>query len=162
MINVPHFISYVIRPTLDVIGFGGRAAEELMLGTALQESRLTYLHQLGKGPAKGVFQMEPRTHDDIWANYLSYKNDLAQKILTLSGSMEGLKPAELMCGNMFYAAAMCRVHYLRVPQALPEAGDLDGQAEYWKEYYNTFLGAGTVEEYIENYQEGTFKLRWPE
>jgi hypothetical protein len=31
-------------------------------------------------------------------------------------------------------------------------------ASYWKEHYNTYLGAGTVEEYIENWQSGTFNL----
>ena len=161
MIYVPHFILYVIRPALNHIGLGGRPAEELLLGTALQESKLMYLHQLGKGPAKGVFQMEPRTHDDIWGNYLAYKKQLSTQVFDLSGKGAWMPPADQMCGNMFYAAAMTRVHYRRVPSALPSAGDLDGQAEYWKEHYNTYLGAGTVEEYVENYQEGTFRLEWP-
>jgi len=158
MINLPQFIKYVIQPTLAHLELGGRAAEELLLGTAIQESRLTYLHQLGAGPAEGVFQMEPATYRDIWTNYLAYKQDLAKKVNELS--LLGPGSIDQICGNMYYAAAMCRVHYLRVPKALPEAGDLEGQADYWKEYYNTFLGAGTVEEYIENYQEATFRLDW--
>lgn len=162
MINVPHFIVHVIRPALNHIGLGGRASEELLLGTALQESNLQYLHQLGEGPAKGVFQMEPRTHDDIWQNYLAYKKQLAQQVLDLSGQGAWAPPAEQLCGNMYYAAAMTRVHYRRVPEALPAAGDIEAQADYWKRFYNTHLGAGTVEEYIENWQEGTFRLNWPE
>lgn len=158
MINLPQFIEYVIQPTLSRLDLGGRAAEELLLGTAIQESRVHYLHQLGAGPAEGVFQMEPNTHNDIWTNYLAYKPELARKVNTLA--MFNTDGIQQMCGNMYYAAAMCRVHYLRVPKALPEAGDLEGQADYWKEFYNTFLGAGTVEEYIENYQEATFKLDW--
>jgi hypothetical protein len=46
---------------------------------------------------------------------------------------------------------MARVHYLRRPEPIPT--DLTGQAEYWKKWYNTYLGAGTVEEYIENYKK---------
>lgn len=158
MINLPQFIEYVIQPTLSRLNLGGRAAEELLLGTAIQESRVHYLHQLGKGPAEGVFQMEPATHKDIWSNYLAYKPELARKVNSLAiANTDGLQQ---MCANMYYAAAMCRVHYLRVPKALPAAGDLEGQADYWKEFYNTYLGAGTVEEYIENYQEATFKLDW--
>ena len=159
MIDVQHFILHVIRPSLEKLGLGGLAAEELLLGTALQESRLIYLHQLGQGPAKGVFQMEPVTHNDIWTNFLAYRPEIANKVRELSIS-NGQSPSE-MCGNMYYAAAMCRVHYLRVPAPLPDAGDLEGQAEYWKEHYNTHLGAGTVEEYIENYQEGRFRVDWP-
>lgn len=158
MINLQQFVAHVIRPSLAHLEMGGRAAEELLLGTAIQESRLTYLHQLGGGPAEGVFQMEPATHKDIWENYLAYKPELARKVNELA--LLGGSGITQMCGNMYYAAAMCRVHYRRVPKALPEAGDLEGQAEYWKEFYNTFLGAGTVEEYIENYQEATFKLDW--
>ena len=160
MINVPQFIVHVIRPTLARLDLGdGRATEELLLGTAIQESRLQYLHQLGGGPAKGVFQMEPATYRDIWTNYLAYKTDLAMAVNTLS--VHGAQGLEQLEGNLYYACAMARVHYRRVPAALPEQGDLEAQAAYWKEYYNTFLGAGTVEEYIENYQEATFKLDWP-
>ena len=160
MINVPQFIVHVIRPTLERLDLGdGRATEELLLGTAIQESRLQYLHQLGSGPAQGVFQMEPATYSDIWLNFLQYKPDLATRVNTLS--IHGAQGIDQLEANMYYACAMCRVHYRRVPAALPAQGDLEAQAEYWKEHYNTYLGAGTVEEYIENYQEATFKLDWP-
>ena len=36
---------------------------------------------------------------------------------------------------------------LRQPEALPEAGDIEGQAAFWKQHYNTPLGAGTVSKY---------------
>ena len=48
---------------------------------------------------------------------------------------------------------MCRVHYYRVSEALPEENDIEGMARYWKKYYNTPLGAGTEEEFIHNYKE---------
>ena len=47
---------------------------------------------------------------------------------------------------------MARIHYLRVPEALPAADDVVGLAAYWKRYYNTELGAGTVEKFVESYQ----------
>ena len=56
-----------------------------------------------------------------------------------------------MIGNLYYAAAMARVHYLRRPEALPPAGDVEALGQYWKNFYNTFLGKGTVEEFVENY-----------
>jgi hypothetical protein len=147
MIAVKDFKAYVIKPALVKIDMYSPAAEELLLGTALQESRLMFLRQLGPGPARGVFQMEPATHDDIWKNYLAYRQELAMKVGRLGHQMT----ADAMMTDMLYAAAMCRVHYLRVPARLPEQGDYEGQAAYWKEFYNTFEGAGTEEEYLDSW-----------
>jgi len=148
MLHIQQFIDHVIVPALNAIGLNSQAAQELVLGTALQESNLYYLKQLGAGPAMGLFQMEPATHDDIWTHYLIYKPRLAGKVHTISAQQT---PEELI-GNLWYAAAMCRIHYLRVKAPLPEAGDIDAQAAYWKKYYNTPLGAGMVEEYMENWK----------
>ena len=154
MIDIGQFREYVIKPVLEGMELYSLAAEELLLGTAIQESRLTYLKQLGGGPAMGVFQMEPATHDDIWENYLEYHQNLAADVAcyTLNCIADRIYASELL-GNLYYAAAMCRVHYFRVSEALPAAGDLEGQAAYWKQYYNTPMGAGTVDEYIENWNK---------
>jgi hypothetical protein len=145
MIDVKQFREVVIRPALKKIKLWTPEAEELLLGTALQESRLKYMKQLGSGPAVGFFQMEPRTHDDIWKNYLRAKPDLAQRVAQLSHVVN----AQSMSTDLLYAAAMCRVHYLRVPHRLPAEGDIQGQARYWKLFYNTNYGSGTEEEYLE-------------
>ena len=147
MISRTQFDSYVIEPTLHALELHSPAAVELVLGTAIQESRLTYLKQIGGGPALGVCQMEPATHDDIFDNYLNYRPELRSLVMALTVTGE----ADEMVTNLAYAVAMCRVHYLRVPHPLPEAGDVAGMAAYWKNFYNTPLGAGTVEEYIENW-----------
>lgn len=60
--------------------------------------------------------------------------------------------AALVAG-LEYAAAMCRIHYLRDKATLPDAGDLAGQAATWKRVYNTALGHGTVAAYIRNYNK---------
>ena len=63
-LNLDHFRADVIQPTLahldgdDAPRFQGLAAENLLLGTALVESGLHYLHQLGGGPALGIYQIE--------------------------------------------------------------------------------------------------------
>ena len=45
----------------------------------------------------------------------------------------------------------CRLSYKRIPEAIPS--DLHGRAQYWKEYYNTAAGGGTVEHYLESVEE---------
>lgn len=136
----------VIRPALVSINKWSRAAEDLLMGTAAVESKLgTYLVQLSNGPAKGVFQMEPATHDDIWDNFLSFRPELVQDILSSLGLV--WRPgASRMVWDLRYAAIMARMHYLRVPEKLPSS--VRGQAEYWKKYYNTALGDGQPSHYV--------------
>lgn len=138
-----HFLEEVIRPVLDHLDMGGKASEQLLLGTALIESNLSYLKQI-RGPALGLFQMEPATHNDIWRNYLAHQEGAEEKIMDFLIARQGSLLFQLT-GNMFYAVAMCRIHYRRVPEALPDAGDVNGLAWYWKQHYNTPLGAGTIE-----------------
>ena len=57
-----------------------------------------------------------------------------------------------MVDNLAYAAAMCRVHYWRVPKPLPHLEDVHGMAAYWKTHYNTDGGAGTEAEYVHNWK----------
>lgn len=146
MIDIKQFRDHVVDPTLEQLGLYSIAASELVLGTALQESKLTYLVQLGGGPALGVCQMEEATHDDIWRSFLAYRERLRLELQTMGRS------AIELTWNLRYSVAMCRVHYRRVRHPLPEAGDLEGQAHYWKQHYNTELGKGTVEEYCRSWQ----------
>ena len=126
-----------------------KEAVELLMGTCAQESHLgKYRKQIGGGPALGIYQMEPATFDDIVENYLSFNPSLKSKIMEASG-VRGLKAGDLV-NNDKLSTCMARVHYLRVKEAIPSS--LEGQARYWKKYYNTPLGAGTEEEYKSNYK----------
>jgi len=139
----------VIRPTLKKLNLWSESAENLLLGTAAQESQMgKYLRQIN-GPALGIFQMEPSDHNDIWSNYLMYRGELMSAILKLT--VPNMMRTEQLGWNLRYAAAMCRIHYLRVPEPLPNADDTAGLACYWKNHYNTHLGKGTVEEWVKSY-----------
>lgn len=136
-----------MRPVVQHLGVWSKEAEELIMGTIAQESAMgRYLVQLGSGPALGICQMEPATHNDIWSNFLKYRSHLVKYIEDISVD----RTPEEMVWNLYYAVAMCRIHYLRVPERLPN--NLEGYAYYWKKYYNSHLGKGTEQEFIENYQ----------
>ena len=143
----------LIRPVLQKLDLWSKPAEDLLVGTACQESLCgKYIRQLGckgKVGAFGIFQMELATHKDIWDNYLKYKDTLARKIRSLKAF--NMSDADNLEYNLAYAVAMCRVHYLRVPKAIPTG--IYGQAQYWKEYYNTKFGKGTIEEYQQNWNK---------
>lgn len=152
MIHPEHLREDVIRPVLESMGAWSTDAEELLLLTAAQESHLgKYLHQIN-GPALGIYQMEPATYEDIWSNYLKYKDGLAEEISKWHLVRTDSKGYEQMKGNMYYATAMARAHYLRRKEPLPDHNDVEAMAAYYKQYWNTPLGAATVEEAITNYK----------
>lgn len=57
-------------------------------------------------------------------------------------------PYEHLAYAPLVATAFARVHYKLIPAEFPLT--VEGRAEYWKRYYNTVAGAGTVEQYVQN------------
>lgn len=148
MINIDQFQEYVLVPALEALGFYSKGAEILLLGTAATESHFEYLHQI-KGPALGFYQMEPKTHQDIWINYLKYKEDLFEKVLDVCYLRNIPKPQEMIY-NLRYATVMARIHYLRVPAKIPEG--LINMSHYYKKYYNTEKGKGSSSKFLNDYR----------
>ena len=154
VLNAKQHRELVIKPTLLEIELWSPAAEELVFGTAIVESRLSFIRQLGGGPALGLWQIEPDNHREGYENFLEYREGLYDQVLSLSAPGQTFE--ENLTSNMQYGAAICRLCYYRAPEALPDEGNLKGHARYWKRYYNTPLGAGTEGKYIAEVEE---KLR---
>jgi hypothetical protein len=93
--------------------------------------------------------MEPDTEKDIWKNviYMHPQELFLPMKYRLRITGPDLFRLETDVG---YQIAMARILYWRVPYPLPAADDVIGQARYWKDFYNTDNGKGTVEEFIEN------------
>lgn len=147
MMDIGQFRDLVVRPSLAALKIRSPAAERLLLGTAVQESGLRYLAQIN-GPAIGVFQMEPATHDDI----LAYLRRNPRRYKTVSDNCLTLHANE-MAWNLKYATVMARLHYWRDPAPLPDADDIAGLGAYWKRVYNTAAGRGTARQFVSNYQK---------
>ena len=153
--NPKQFRLHVVRPTLLYLGLHSAAAENLLVGTAVHESgglealdQITGAGDVMLGPAYGVFQIEPATHEDQFATFLNRKKyqEIKKKVVALSAIYPSatVQLATTLC----YATAIARIKYYRDPEPLPTAGDLLGLARYWKRVYNTSLGAGTVKKFI--------------
>src|SRR5690348_6143324 len=87
MLDPRQFLVFVIRPTLSFIGLDSPSARALLLGTAIQESGLAYVSQLGDdipGPGLGLFQMEKATHDWLLDKVLPCWPAIQAKVLSLS------------------------------------------------------------------------------
>ena len=144
----------LISDVLKDAGLFSHAAVELLMLTCAVESNFgTYLKQV-RGPARGVFQMEPTTEKDIWQNYLAYKDRTVSAVERYDTSDE-----HDLYWNLGYQIILARVHYLRVSQPLPNIHpnptkqDVVALARYWKEHYNTVLGAGTIDKAIDKYYQ---------
>ena len=152
-INHIDFKEEIIRPALHAIGLWSVSAENLLLGTACVESNLgEKLKQSGDGPGLGVFQIEPKTHQDVWVNFLSYRAKLVSMVESFVGKFtEEHPPHELLGYNLRYATAIARIIYLRNAEQMPKHDDVLALAKYWKKHYNTPLGRGRVESFVQKY-----------
>ena len=144
--DAKQFKSFIVKPVLDQMDLGGVAAVNLLTGTAMVESGIGFVRQIPNGPAVSFFQMEMNTHDDIWENFLKYKKTLAAKVRAFK--IPVLNDVQNMQANSAYAVAMCRIHYLRMPEQLPEYDDPIAMARYHKLWYNTPLGKTQIEKSI--------------
>ena len=149
------FRRLVIRPTLLDMELHSIAAERLLLGTALVESKLRYLTQHNGGPAKGVYQTEPATARDLYTNWL-YLQKHRWKWVEHLANFQPIAPNSLAPGTMeyslvsslAYATGIARMIYYRRPEALPDPENLWGMARYWKDFYNTKEGDGDPAKFV--------------
>lgn len=148
MLNPEELRFFVIRPALLRIDLWSRSAENIVLGTWIVESGLREIDQgsdLVPGPAYGLGQMEFPTYQDHWENFLVYNEKLFRAIKGLT-PWATRPPIEELYGNLFFCAAMTRIHYRRVPEPLPASTDFQEMAGYWKLYYNTPKGKGDAKD----------------
>lgn len=142
---------------INIPSFWSADAEELIMGTAAQESNLfnfvkqvsLYYSYIGTEGGFGPFQMEKITFDDLWARLIKGK-ELEDKIMATCNLCHSPTVIQLMT-HLDLAVIMCRVKYLSIEEPLPQASDIPRIAAYWKKYYNTPQGAGTEQEFISNY-----------
>jgi hypothetical protein len=129
--------------------FTNPADVELLMGTwAIESNGGQYTHQLGNGPAHGLWQVERTTFIDVLTRCKR------KHYAILQGAIDGRTPEDCfedLITNHTFCAQVARLKYYLCPGFIPPT--LQGQAEYWKKYYNTVFGAGTVEKYIEKYNE---------
>lgn len=118
-----------------------KSAVNLLLGTCAVESDFGMYSKQLKGPALGVFQMEPGTYNWLISVYKErYPQLKSWQFHELEKDVEK-------------AVVMARLRYRIVPAQLPLAGDTLALAMYWKKWYNTELGKGTVQKFMAKYNK---------
>ena len=132
------FRAAIIDPTLHLLDLWSPAASNLMLGTALVESGLEHRKQIGGGPARGYFQIEPATFHDVYGRHLKTRQSLLARVNSLLTPL--MPPVDQLWNNDQLGCAIARIRYRYAKEPLPDAEDAKGLAEYHKKYYNTSAG----------------------
>lgn len=146
--DVTNFRVEIVRPALQLCGLWSESAENLLIGTALVESNLNLLTQVGDGPALSFFQIEPDTYNDV-LRYLYRSDNKKLKDRILAACMTEIFPeAKCLTWNIRLAVLIARVIYWRKSEPLPLVNDVKGLANYWKVHYNTVKGKGTIDHFI--------------
>lgn len=89
-----------------------------------------------------------------WKEYWKWRKIDDKMLLVLNSDTERF---EFMC-NLELQILSCRlVYWFKSASPIPSEHDIEGLAGYWKKYYNSYLGAGTVEGAIEKYNKYVIK-----
>ena len=137
----------IVIEVCNVLGHGSNAmAVDLMLETAAQETHCGQLRDpTPNGAGRGIFQIDPVGFNDICqrtrsGDVTAVFNNFGIDIKTIRHDALDYSPLA--------AAIFCRLFYKLIPESIPNA--VVGRAGYWKKYYNTELGKGSVGEYVNN------------
>lgn len=152
-IDVNQLKNFVVMPALTALGMNSPAAVNLILGTAAQETNMgSFIVQQGIGDkgGLGIYQMEQRTYNDIWDNFINNNIAIKAKIKLYLG-YEGRPLATRMISDFALSTIMCRLFYYIISKPLPDANNIQELGKFYKTYFNTDMGKATVEQFVENY-----------
>jgi hypothetical protein len=128
-------------------------ALDIVYATGLVESKYEYIEQIGTGPARSFWQVEPETAVDNCKNFISARPELMQRAADILGidPYHFIDPQPdnwdwILRTNIAAGILHCRIKYWRVPESIEHSPE--GLAKYWKEHYNTAEGAGSVEHFL--------------
>tara|TARA_Y100001937_G_scaffold10884_1_gene13216 strand:- start:1531 stop:2022 length:492 start_codon:yes stop_codon:yes gene_type:complete len=149
----------LIKRVITRMGMYSTKAEDLVLGTGLYESQYRYIRQIGSGIAKSFWQVETATAQDNIKSYLKYRQSRARMCASaalvssqyVSEDISDKEVGHMLEANIAYGIMHCRLKYWRVPKGIPS--DIEGQAHYYKKYYNSAEGKASEKGYIKLYKD---------
>ena len=136
MLNIDQLRKLIIQPSLQAIGMYSIEAEQLLVGTALAESGLSFMAQSPTGPARSIWMIEQATYSTLRAGLYGNQGKAQQTLDFLSMDALPLNN-EYLAGNLYAACIFARLKYATIKKPLPPINDAESMARYWAMYYNT-------------------------
>lgn len=146
-----HIIVPALKAMEPHIPFTEEAVDLLCMTAAHESLNGTYLKQVN-GPALGIYQMEPFTLHCLYKDYLNFRRPLL--MLAEAAKNPSQTREQALVSDLMYATTMARLHYWRVPHALPKKASTDyltRLALYAKMHYNTVEGKATPAAYLNDF-----------
>jgi hypothetical protein len=140
MINYRQFEDLTGEILVEMDASSLEALKAIMMIVAHESHGGTYIKQI-KGPALGVIQMEPATHESLWTH--------ADSIRVNAIKCQVVKDVNALRWDLKYNIFMARSMLLTDPQPLPTT-DL-GLSRYLKDFYNTASGKARPTDYLNAY-----------
>lgn len=128
----------------EVLGMGvNQVADKMILETAIAETGLGKIEDKTKGAGMGITQFDEFPFDDLKQRSLDKRDKIYQNL----GVDITLVEWDDIRYNPFLGMLFARLQYLPLKENIPST--IEERARYWKKYYNTVKGKGTVEHYLE-------------
>ena len=123
---------------------GNEDVVNILVETAGAETNHGLVKDTTKEAGMGLTQFDKMPFYDV-RNRTSAAN--TQRVMDYFGiDIEWVEWEELRY-NPLLALIFTRLKYKLIPEAIPKT--LEGRAKYWKKWYNSLLGKGTIEHYID-------------
>ena len=127
----------VIRPTLKHLRSWSPGMENLLLGTAAQESQLGFHLKQGRRHGLGIYQIQPHTHREIWDEYLIDFPALASKVRGLASQRDFLDhPHSELATNLRYATAIAWLIYRAAHVYKVDETHVANMARLWHQHFH--------------------------
>ncbi len=140
-LNFPRFISHTAQYYTRM----GRYSPESVLASTMVVAHESTggTHWVQKnGPALGIIQMEPDTHESTWK--------WCDNIQLLADKMGITKNVNQLVSSLDYNLFMMRCRFLMDTNPFPK--DIRSMAEYLKDYWNSAEGKASANKYLTDYQ----------
>lgn len=129
----------------DCLGHGvNNNAVDLLCETAMAETIGGTLEDKTKFAGMGLTQFD-------YEPFLDLQSRVSNKNISKIKEILGVDIKTVQWEDLRFNPMLCllftRLHYLPFKEVIPTT--LEGRAKYWKKYYNTIKGKGTVEHYLE-------------
>lgn len=126
----------IIRPTLYQLNDWSPAAENLLLGTAAQESQLGFRLKASDTKGGGIYRISSQVHVHIWDQFLIGDPEMASRLRGLASQHQFLvSPHNELITNLSYATGVAWMIYKRHKLLLPDSHNVNELAKCWLYYY---------------------------
>lgn len=146
-------LDQIIIDVCNTLGYGSNDNAHLLLSETAQ-AETAYGDTLDKHLTSGygIFQFDKVGFEDTRDRTSAARKELIKKTYDIDIDQVDILALQW---SPLLSAIFARLFYLLRPGAIPT--DIIGRANYWKTYYNTELGAGTVSHYLQANQTSRFK-----